>query len=72
MKNYVEIFATIATIIGFFLVSTVNFATIGFTVSAIANVLWILWGLQVRANGIITVNACLLVAAFNGILNALP
>lgn len=72
MKSYIEIFATIATIIGFFLVSTVNFATIGFTVSAIANVLWILWGLQVRANGIITVNACLLVAAFNGILNALP
>lgn len=70
MRMYIEILATIATILGFFLVSTGNFALIGFTVSAAANCLWIVWGLQVRANGIITVNACLLIAALNGILNS--
>ena len=72
MKSYVEIFATIATIIGFFLVSTGENNMVGFSISASANIAWIAWGGKAKAYGIITVNACLLVAAFNGILNALP
>ena len=70
MRYYIEIAATVLTILGFFLVSTGQLTTVGFTISACANVLWIIWGKQAGSAGIITVNACLLLASINGIINS--
>lgn len=62
----IEILATIMTIVGFFLLSEKVFV-VGFTVSLFSNVLWLVWGADQKAWGIVTVNACLALSSINGI-----
>jgi hypothetical protein len=62
----VELLATIGTILGYFLVTT-GILGVGFTISAISQVLWLVWAGRKEAWGIIVVNACLLLSSLNGI-----
>lgn len=61
----VELLATVLTIAGFFLLSE-KVGFLGFVVSIISNILWIVWGLDTNARGIIIVNAFLLLCGING------
>lgn len=61
----VELLATVLTIAGFFLLSE-KVVFLGFVVSIISNILWIVWGLGTNARGIIIVNAFLLLCGING------
>lgn len=63
----IEVLATILTIVGFFLLSEKVYI-VGFTISLFSNMLWLLWGYEKKAWGIIVVNACLAVSSINGII----
>ena len=63
----VEVLATILTIAGFFMLS--EGMPLGFAISLMSNVLWLCWGYDAKAWGILVVNSCLALSAVNGILN---
>ncbi len=63
----IETFATILTIVGFFLLSE-HFMLAGFATSLAANVLWLAWAYETKAYGILVVNAALAVSSVNGML----
>lgn len=63
----VELLATILTIAGFFMLSEHLYIP-GFTTSIVANLLWLAWGYDSKAYGIIAVNGCLLISGINGLI----
>jgi len=72
MFKTIEILATFLTIAGFFILSlSPEFRFYGFLLSFVSNILWILWGSDQKAFGIITVNSCLLLSSINGILGSI-
>lgn len=72
MFKTIEIFATILTIAGFFILSlSPEFRFYGFLLSLASNILWIVWGSDQKAFGIITVNSCLLLSSINGIIGSI-
>lgn len=63
----VEWFATVLTVAGFFLLSEKIFVA-GFITSIVANLLWMAWGYDSKAYGIVAVNALLLLSGINGLM----
>lgn len=63
----IETLATIFTVVGFFLISE-KILLAGFATSLAANVLWLAWGYESKAWGIMIVNAALAVSSVNGLL----
>jgi hypothetical protein len=59
--KYLELAATIATILGYYLV-TQNFWVVGLTISLFSNIGWIIWGANGKAYGLIIVNLFLMLA----------
>jgi len=66
----VELFATLCTVIGFYLVSE-SYLLVGFSISLAANFLWLVWAADTSARGIFVVNSLLAFSAVNGILGTL-
>ena len=62
-----ETLATIFTILGFYLISDGVFL-VGFSISLVANILWMIWAADSAARGILIVNALLAFSAMNGII----
>ena len=62
-----ETLATIFTILGFYLISDGVFL-IGFSISLVANILWMVWASDSGAKGILIVNSLLAFSALNGII----
>ena len=61
-----EWLATILTACGFWLISA-KLVTLGFAISFVSNILWIIWGGKMRAYGLIALNLALAAASINGI-----
>ena len=64
--NFLEIFATIGTLLGLFLLSE-QIAVAGFTVGIMSNLLWILYAEQKKLMGIFIVNAIMIFINLNGL-----
>ena len=66
----IEYSATVLTMVGFFLISSKVFL-LGFALSIVSNVLWVIWAKSSKATGIIIVNSVLFISGVNGIINVL-
>lgn len=64
--NMIEIFATIGTLLGLFLLSE-QIMIAGFTVGIMSNLLWILYAEQKKLMGIFIVNAIMIFINLNGL-----
>jgi len=65
-----EILATILTIVSFYLISE-NILLVGFSLSLLGQLIWLIWAADKNAHGIFIVNVALAVASTNGLMTAI-
>ena len=70
MDKPIEIIATITSIIGVYLVSDQYYLS-GWTINAIGDVIWAVWGYLKSAYYLIALQVILFAIALNGVYNAL-